>query len=113
MTSNSEIQVFRIEIPQHEVDDLRARLANTQWPATPRVDDWSRGVPVHYLRELAEYWATGVAVFGAETAIKSLTDPEGRIEHWKEYERGGHFAAMEVPQLLAEDLRLFFRPLRA
>jgi pimeloyl-ACP methyl ester carboxylesterase len=55
---------------------------------------------------------TGVAVFGAETAIKSLNDPEGKIEHWQEYERGGHFAAMEVPQLLAEDLRLFFGPLR-
>lgn len=55
---------------------------------------------------------TGVAVFGAETAIKSLTDPEGKIEHWNEYERGGHFAAMEVPDLLAKDLRTFFGPLR-
>ncbi len=55
---------------------------------------------------------TGVAVFGAETAIKSLADPAGKIEHWKEYERGGHFAAMEVPDLLAGDLRTFFRPLR-
>lgn len=55
---------------------------------------------------------TGVAVFGNEMAIKSLTDPEGKIEHWKEYERGGHFAAMEVPELLTGDLRTFFRPLR-
>ena len=51
-------------------------------------------------------------MFGAETAIKSLADPAGKIEHWKEYERGGHFAAMEVPDLLAGDLRTFFRPLR-
>jgi pimeloyl-ACP methyl ester carboxylesterase len=28
-------------------------------------------------------------------------------------ERGGHFAAWEEPQLLAEDIRAFFRPLRA
>jgi pimeloyl-ACP methyl ester carboxylesterase len=55
---------------------------------------------------------TGVAVFGAETAIRSIADPAGKIEHWKEYERGGHFAAMEVPDLLTDDLRLFFRPLR-
>ncbi len=55
---------------------------------------------------------TGVAVFGAESAIKSFADPAGKIEHWKEYERGGHFAAMEVPDLLAGDLRTFFRPLR-
>jgi hypothetical protein len=26
--------------------------------------------------------------------------------------RGGHFAAMEQPELLAEDIRAFFRPLR-
>ena len=55
---------------------------------------------------------TGVAVFGAETAVKSLADPAGKIEHWNEYERGGHFAAMEVPDLLAGDLRTFFKPLR-
>jgi hypothetical protein len=28
-------------------------------------------------------------------------------------ERGGHFAALEVPELLAEDIRAFFRPLRS
>jgi hypothetical protein len=27
--------------------------------------------------------------------------------------RGGHFAAMEEPQLLADDLRAFFRPMRS
>jgi hypothetical protein len=26
--------------------------------------------------------------------------------------RGGHFAALEEPELLAEDIRAFFRPLR-
>jgi pimeloyl-ACP methyl ester carboxylesterase len=26
--------------------------------------------------------------------------------------RGGHFAAMEEPELLAEEIRAFFRPLR-
>jgi pimeloyl-ACP methyl ester carboxylesterase len=33
-------------------------------------------------------------------------------ERWTEMPRGGHFAAMEEPELLAEDLRDFFRPLR-
>ncbi|MEP6767140.1 MAG: epoxide hydrolase family protein [Acidobacteriota bacterium] len=35
-----------------------------------------------------------------------------RVERWTEMPRGGHFAAWEEPQLLAEDLREFFRPLR-
>lgn len=30
------------------------------------------------------------------------------IRHWSEFERGGHFAAMEVPELLAGDVRDFF-----
>jgi pimeloyl-ACP methyl ester carboxylesterase len=34
------------------------------------------------------------------------------IVHWSSLPRGGHFAAWEVPELLAEDIRTFFRPLR-
>jgi epoxide hydrolase len=32
--------------------------------------------------------------------------------HWSEFDRGGHFPAMEVPDLLVGDLREFFGPLR-
>jgi epoxide hydrolase len=32
--------------------------------------------------------------------------------HWTEMPRGGHFAAMEEPELLVEDVRAFFRSLR-
>jgi len=34
------------------------------------------------------------------------------VRRWTEMPRGGHFAALEEPQLLAEDIRAFFRPLR-
>jgi pimeloyl-ACP methyl ester carboxylesterase len=34
------------------------------------------------------------------------------VVRWSEMPRGGHFAAMEEPELLAADLRAFFRPLR-
>jgi pimeloyl-ACP methyl ester carboxylesterase len=34
------------------------------------------------------------------------------VQRWTEMSRGGHFAALEEPQLLAEELRAFFRPLR-
>jgi epoxide hydrolase len=50
----------------------------------------------------------GVAVFAADTTIRPLFDPGNTIEHWSEFERGGHFPAMEVPKLLVEDLRTFF-----
>ncbi|WP_433009675.1 epoxide hydrolase family protein [Kribbella sp. CA-294648] len=72
MTNQSEIQPFRIEIAQSEVDDLRTRLAETRWPAVPRVDDWSRGVPVGYLKELAEYWANGFDWRAQEAALNEI-----------------------------------------
>lgn len=36
----------------------------------------------------------------------------GDIRHWTQMQRGGHFAAMEEPELFVEDIRAFFRPLR-
>jgi pimeloyl-ACP methyl ester carboxylesterase len=56
---------------------------------------------------------SGWAVFGAgDDLVRRLIDPEGAIGHWNQYERGGHFAAMEAPDLLATDIRVFFRKLR-
>jgi pimeloyl-ACP methyl ester carboxylesterase len=34
------------------------------------------------------------------------------VQRWTQLPRGGHFGAMEEPELLAEDIRAFFRPLR-
>jgi hypothetical protein len=39
-------------------------------------------------------------------------DPEHQIEHWSEFERSGHFAAMETPDQLVQDVRAFFRRYR-
>ncbi|GAA2897612.1 epoxide hydrolase [Streptosporangium fragile] len=59
MTNPHEgIRPFRIDIPQAQLDDLRARLANTRWPDELPGVGWSRGVPLEYLKELAEYWRT-------------------------------------------------------
>ena len=51
------IRPFRIDIPQADLDDLRDRLARTRWPDELPGVGWSRGVPLDYLKELAEYWA--------------------------------------------------------
>src|SRR3989440_184550 len=56
--SDAEIRPFRIDIPQADLDDLRDRLARTRWPDELPGGGWSRGVPLAYLRELAEYWRT-------------------------------------------------------
>ncbi len=57
---------------------------------------------------------TGAAIFPAEIAVtpKAWAQNRFNIVHWTEMPRGGHFAAMEEPVLLTEDVRLFFRTLR-
>jgi pimeloyl-ACP methyl ester carboxylesterase len=44
---------------------------------------------------------------------RELAERYLRIERWTQMPRGGHFAALEEPELLVEDLRAFFRPFRA
>ncbi|RAS69889.1 pimeloyl-ACP methyl ester carboxylesterase [Lentzea atacamensis] len=51
---------------------------------------------------------TGFATFAADTGIRSLLDPEHQVEHWTEYDRGGHFPAIEVPDLYVADVRKYF-----
>ena len=43
---------------------------------------------------------------------RHLAEAEFNIERWTELPRGGHFAALEVPDLLAGDITAFFRSLR-
>jgi pimeloyl-ACP methyl ester carboxylesterase len=55
---------------------------------------------------------TGVAVFPTDPAIRHILEREHTITHWTEYDRGGHFAALEAPDLLVTDIRAFFRTVR-
>lgn len=57
---------------------------------------------------------TGVAVFPKELARppRGWAERVYNIRRWTEMPRGGHFAAMEEPELLVEDIRAFFRELR-
>ena len=65
--------------------------------------------PGQYIEILA-----GVAIFPKELVLPPREWAEGnlRIERWTQMPRGGHFGALEEPELLVEDLRTFFRPLR-
>ena len=56
---------------------------------------------------------TGVAVsLTQDVAIRRLAERDHNVVHWTEFERGGHFLAMENPEGLTEDVRAFFRGLR-
>jgi pimeloyl-ACP methyl ester carboxylesterase len=56
---------------------------------------------------------TGVAVFPMDRSVRAFAELEHTITHWSIFERGGHFAAMEAPDLLVGDVRDFFRAHRS
>jgi pimeloyl-ACP methyl ester carboxylesterase len=58
---------------------------------------------------------TGVAAFPKEVVRTPRVAAERKyadLRRWTEMPAGGHFAALEQPQALAEEIRAFFRPLR-
>ncbi|MBM7788732.1 hypothetical protein [Tenggerimyces flavus] len=55
---------------------------------------------------------TGVANFQGDGPIRALVERSNNVTHWTEYDRGGHFASLQAPDLLVDDVRTFFRGLR-
>src|SRR5262249_42700635 len=55
----ADVQPFRAEIPQSDLDALQQRLALTTWPDELPGVDWSYGVPLDHVRELVDHWRTG------------------------------------------------------
>ena len=82
----NKIEEFRIDIPQADLDDLADRLARTRWPSSLPGPVWERGVPVSYLRELAEYWRGGFDWRAQEARLNSwpqyITQIDGQKIHF-------------------------------
>lgn len=79
-TENTQIHPFTVTIPGETLEDLQDRLAR------------------------------GVAVFRDDfQTIRPLAERDNaNVVHWIEHERGGHYAVLEVPELVVADLRVFF-----
>ncbi|MFD5074691.1 epoxide hydrolase family protein [Streptomyces sp. NPDC058371] len=78
---------------------------------------------IYYERAHAAYWGeppepstapTALAVFPHDNFVplRHVADRTNTIVRWTEFDRGGHFPAMEEPELLVADVRAFFRHLR-
>ena len=65
------IEPFRIDIAEGELEDLKSRLANTRWPEKETPDDWSQGIPLAYVREVADYWLNAYDWRRAEARINA------------------------------------------
>ena len=70
--TGSEIRPFRVDIPDEALDDLRRRIAATNWPEKETVADQSQGVPLALIQELARYWATEYDWRTCEAALNAL-----------------------------------------
>jgi pimeloyl-ACP methyl ester carboxylesterase len=74
----NDIQPFRIEVSDAELDDLKERLRRTRWPEAEPVDDWSQGIPLAYVQELCAYWAEKYDWRASEARLNSF--PQFRTE---------------------------------
>jgi hypothetical protein len=85
ITDTESVQPFRIDIPQRDVDDLRDRLVRTRWPRDLE-EGWGRGVPVGYLRPIAEYWRDEFDWRAQEARLNELpqftTTVDGQLIHF-------------------------------
>ena len=54
----------------------------------------------------------GVAVFPGDSTVRRFAERDHEVVHWSEFDRGGHFAALQAPDLFTADIRAFFRGLR-
>jgi len=78
--------------------------------------DYSNATPLTWLREGIKNWVGSSKVLAAFALFpKDISHPPREwaerffnVQRWTEMARGGHFAAMEEPQLLAEDIRAWF-----
>jgi pimeloyl-ACP methyl ester carboxylesterase len=57
-TGDTTLRPFMIDVPDADLEDLRARIVATRWPEKETVDDASQGVQLATLQALARYWAT-------------------------------------------------------
>lgn len=80
LTTRPEIEPFHLDIPQRDLDDLHDRLTRTRWPDDAPGMDWSFGVPVAYLRDLADHWRSGYDWRAAEVSLNAFPQFTTRID---------------------------------
>ncbi|MFJ9375997.1 epoxide hydrolase family protein [Streptomyces sp. NPDC101455] len=69
-----------LEVPDADLDDLRARLRGTRWAEPWPVAEWQAGTDAKELRRLTEYWADGYDWRAHETTINELPSQFAAID---------------------------------
>ncbi len=79
-----------------------------------RLYNESRKAPLSFSKGERVEVPVGIARFPLEDPFppREYVERGFRVQHWTNMPAGGHFAAMEQPELLAQDIRSFFRSLQ-
>jgi pimeloyl-ACP methyl ester carboxylesterase len=78
--TTTEIRPFQVEVRDEQIDDLRRRIEATRWPSKELVDDWSQGVRLGMLQELARYWAEEYDFGRIEARLNALPQYSTEID---------------------------------
>jgi pimeloyl-ACP methyl ester carboxylesterase len=80
------IRPFTIEIPEAEIEGLRARIAATRWPERETVADATQGVQLATMQNLVRYWSTDYDFRRVEARLNAfpqfMTDIDGLDIHF-------------------------------
>ena len=83
-TRMTDIAPFRIDIADQQLNDLKARLANTRWPEKETPQDWSQGIPLAYVREVGRLLAERLRLAprrGADQRLRSVQNDHREHRH--------------------------------
>jgi microsomal epoxide hydrolase len=82
----SAVEPFRIDIPQADLDHLRARLGSTRWPDELPDAGWDHGIPSARVKQLADHWRDTYDWRAAEAELNShpqfVTEIDGQRIHF-------------------------------
>jgi pimeloyl-ACP methyl ester carboxylesterase len=115
---DTTIRPFTVEIPEAELEDLRARIRATRFPDRETVEDDSQGVPLALMQNLARYWATEYDWRKCEARLNAvpnfITEIDGLDIHFI-HVRSKHEDALPIvvchgwPGSIVEQLKLIGR----
>jgi pimeloyl-ACP methyl ester carboxylesterase len=113
-----EIRPFHVNISDEALEDLRRRIAATNWPEKETVADESQGVPLAMIQTLARYWMTDYDWRRCEASLNALpqfiTEVDGLDIHFI-HVRSPHEGALPLiinhgwPGSIIEQLKLVDR----
>jgi pimeloyl-ACP methyl ester carboxylesterase len=72
--------LFQVEFPEAQLDALRRRLVQTQWPDEPAAGGWGYGTDVAFMKDLTAYWVDGFDWRAQERRINRIGQYRAQID---------------------------------